>query len=69
MKYQVYGYEDERYDHVGSPRFRLKPEPYLGKTFDTFEECMAECTRLKHTDPQRLWSLLPRALDEHGNYL
>lgn len=69
MKYQVYGHEDEMDYHVGSPRFHLKKEPYRGKIFETFDECMAECNRLKRHDPQRLWSLLPRAIDEHGNYL
>ena len=69
MKYQVYGHEDELYYHVGSPRMRLKAEPYRGKIFDTYDECLAECTKLKQADPQRLWSLLPRALDEHGNDL
>lgn len=69
MKYQVYGHVDELDYHVGSPRMRFSETPYYGKIFDTFDECMAECNRLKRDDPQRLWSLLPRALDEHGNDL
>lgn len=63
MRWQVFGWEDEKYYHVGSPRMRLKDTPYHGDIFDTYAECYEECERLRRSDPMHLWCLMPKPVE------
>ena len=57
-KWRVYGWENVKYDHVGSPRFRS--QAFWGSVFDSQEACQAACQRLFREEFPRFLIMYPR---------